>query len=245
MDVEIWTTWSGISAVLSLVACFFASRVIYNILFHPLKCVPGPFIAKITRLWLFWHDYGGNPHTKLLELHRKLGMPPLRTSNSWNDANPSSGPLVRISPNEVSINDISVSSTIYAQSNEPWVKARYHYKAFQSSTAYSIFTELDPVVHAKHLKLLNPSFSHAKIAKSQSLLYSYSAKLIEQMRIRTQAQEGGIGAIGLSDAFRSFALDVVTDWTFGQSTNCMETFESPMFEIFEAAAESVIYVRLV
>ncbi|KAI1512727.1 hypothetical protein A1F96_08146 [Pyrenophora tritici-repentis] len=136
------------------------------------------------------------------------------------------GPLVRISPNEVFINDNSASSTIYARSNEPWVKARYHCKAFQSSTAYSIFTELDPVVHAKHLKLLNPSFSHAKIAKSQSLLYSYSTKLIEQMRIWTQAHEGGVGAIGLSDAFRGFALDVVTDWTFGQSTKCMKTFDA-------------------
>ncbi len=46
---------------------------IYNIYFHPLRAVPGPFLAKISRWWLFALEMRGNPHTEILELHQKYG----------------------------------------------------------------------------------------------------------------------------------------------------------------------------
>lgn len=51
--------------------------------------------------------------------------------------------------------------------------------------------------------------------------------------------------IGLLAALRSLALDIVTDWTFGRPTKSLQDgFESDLFEIFDTAAESVIYVSL-
>lgn len=135
---------------------------------------------------------------------------------------------------------MAANTTIYSQT-DPWVKPPYHYKAFQSSPAYSIFTELDPTTHSNHLKLLAPSFSHAKVTGRESLLHDYCDKLIAEMRKRVELNEW----IGLLAALRSFALDIVTDWTFGRPTNALGNgFESEMFEIFDIAAESVIYVRL-
>lgn len=207
-------------AGLGLIFAVVGVRCFYNIFFHPLHRIPGPFFAKLTRLWLFWHDFGGNPHTKIRALHQKLG------------------PLVRISPNEVSVDDVAANTIIYSQT-DPWVKPPYHYKAFQSSPAYSIFTELDPATHSKHLKVLAPSLSHAKVTGRESLLYDYCNKLIVEMRKRVEIDE----YIGLLAALRSFALDIVTDWTFGHPTKSLEEgFESELFEIFDIAAESVIYV---
>lgn len=48
-------------------------RSVYNVFFHPLRRVPGPFLAKLSRLWLFYHDWHGNPHNRIRDLHRKLG----------------------------------------------------------------------------------------------------------------------------------------------------------------------------
>lgn len=215
-------TWSVVQVTVVLLAAAISVRSFYNIFFHPIRHVPGPFLAKLTRLWLFWHDFGGNPHTTIRSLHQKLG------------------PVVRISPNEVSIDDVAANATIYSQM-DPWVKPAYHYKAFQSSLAYSIFTELDPATHSNHLKLLAPSFSLANVASQQSMLYNYCEKLVKGMREKVEIDE----QVGFVSAFRSFALDVVTDWTFGSPTKSLENgFESDLFEIFDIAAESVIYVSL-
>lgn len=33
--------------------------VVYNLYFHPLKGIPGPFLARISRWWLFVLEIGG------------------------------------------------------------------------------------------------------------------------------------------------------------------------------------------
>ena len=41
--------------------------------FHALASIPGPFLCKISKLWLAYKTYGGKQHLYLLELHRKYG----------------------------------------------------------------------------------------------------------------------------------------------------------------------------
>lgn len=160
------------------------------------------------------------------------------------------GPLVRISPNEVSVDDVDANNVIYAQNN-PWVKPAYHYKAFRSSPEYSIFTELDPSTHAAHARLLAPAFSQARVAApdAQRLVWDKCNAMVQGMRRHMAAErrrEDGSSTstvtVGLNRAFRSFALDVVTTWTFGHCADSLPSFHSELFEIFDAAAESVIYV---
>lgn len=47
---------------------------VYNVFFHSLSAIPGPFFAKISRWWLFKLEMRGNPHMEILDLHRKYGM---------------------------------------------------------------------------------------------------------------------------------------------------------------------------
>ncbi|KAK1848829.1 cytochrome P450 4A10 [Colletotrichum chrysophilum] len=206
----------------------------YNILLHPLKGIPGPFAAKVSRLWLFYWDYSGNPHRHIRDLHAKFG------------------PLVRISPNEVSIDDVKANNIIYSQTN-PWLKPHYHYKAFQSSKAYSIFTELDPEVHAAHLRLIAPAFSHARITgvDAQNMLWEKCCLMIEAIN-RNMGQINSndekpkhpqAAEVCLTKMFRSLSLDVVTEWTFGQCANSLKSFHSDLFEVFDVAAESVIFFQ--
>ncbi|TLD33516.1 hypothetical protein PspLS_00244 [Pyricularia sp. CBS 133598] len=138
---------------------------------------------------------------------------------------------------------------IYSQTN-PWVKPAYHYKAFQSSAAYSIFTELDPGTHAAHLRLLAPVFAQSRVtaADAQHLLWEKSNALISGIRDRNcnriAEKEGCSDAtVSLVQVFRSYALDIVTTWTFGRCAESLETFESDLFHVFDVAAESVIYFQ--
>lgn len=64
-----------------------AAYIVYLRCFHPLADHPGPFWASLTNLWSFHLSLKGNWPHRLDELHLQYG------------------PIVRIAPNEVAIND--------------------------------------------------------------------------------------------------------------------------------------------
>lgn len=74
-------------AALVLFSSLYSASALYSIFLHPLRRVPGPFIAKFTELWRTSKYARGNWHNDILHLHSKYG------------------PVVRIAPNEVSIVD--------------------------------------------------------------------------------------------------------------------------------------------
>lgn len=59
---------------LAALALWVVGQCVYNVFFHPLRGIPGPMLAGISRWWLFWLEWKGNPHVEILELHRKYGM---------------------------------------------------------------------------------------------------------------------------------------------------------------------------
>jgi hypothetical protein len=46
---------------------------IYNVLFSPMRKVPGPFWARITKLWEFYAVLRGRSHEDYISLHNKYG----------------------------------------------------------------------------------------------------------------------------------------------------------------------------
>lgn len=69
--------------------------VIYSLFLDPLRKVPGPFLARWSRLWIIYHSRAGDMHTKMMALHKQYGK------------------LVRTAPNEVSVADPAALKTIY------------------------------------------------------------------------------------------------------------------------------------
>ena len=88
-----WELSTG-SFALILVGSFTAYCVIQFIL-DPLRDIPGPFLARFTRLWYFFAIYKGDFELANIGLHKKYG------------------PIVRIAPNEYSIDDFEAAKTIY------------------------------------------------------------------------------------------------------------------------------------
>lgn len=84
MAVDLLRTTSMLLLALLVVVL---ANVLFRICFHPLAKIPGPRLAKITRLWQSWRYYRGTWHDDILQLHGRYG------------------PLVRIAPNEVSFVD--------------------------------------------------------------------------------------------------------------------------------------------
>lgn len=82
------------SLVILLVGLLFF-RVLYNLFFHPLRKIPGPFLARSSELWRAIRYFRGTWHDDILELHKTYGQ------------------VVRISPGEVSFTSPEAIKAIY------------------------------------------------------------------------------------------------------------------------------------
>lgn len=84
-------------AALSLYA---VSRTLYDAYATPLRDIPGPWLAKFTRFWLFRAINTRKYQHINIDLHRKYG------------------PIVRIAPNEYSIDELEAAQIIYRSKDQ-------------------------------------------------------------------------------------------------------------------------------
>jgi uncharacterized membrane protein len=86
----------------SLVLLFSSIFILYFLLQYtldPLRDIPGPFLTRFTRWWYFFEIYKGSFEVTNVGLHKKYG------------------PIVRIAPNEYSIDDVEAARLIYGHGN--------------------------------------------------------------------------------------------------------------------------------
>lgn len=97
--LNILTNYNPALTILVLIVLTITTTTLVSILyqahFSPLSKIPGPFLAKYSRLWLAYHGFKGDFHTLLVELHETYGD------------------LVRIGPDELSVADVEAVRKIY------------------------------------------------------------------------------------------------------------------------------------
>ncbi|KAG7291092.1 hypothetical protein NEMBOFW57_001102 [Staphylotrichum longicolle] len=147
--------------------------------------------------------------------------------------------MLRISPNEVSFNDIDASGIIYAQTSK-FEKAHYFYRAFEDQ-APNLFTIRDRQEHAQDKRLISHAFSRANIVLHQEFIYTKAAYLMD--RIAQRVKDGQ--TIPLFPAFRCLTLDTISEFAFGKTTGALqsEKFESEIFEAIDKATDSVPFFQ--
>lgn len=59
--------------VLGLIAAFFVSQIVYDVFFSPLKSIPGPFLARLTRFWELYVLRHGHSHMEFVRQHEQHG----------------------------------------------------------------------------------------------------------------------------------------------------------------------------
>lgn len=98
-------TLGPLSLFLSLAGIYVAYTIL-TVVFDPCCRVPGPVLARFTRLWYLWKVYQGKFERVNIELHKQYG------------------PIVRIAPNTFSLDDIQAAKDIYGHGNA-FVKVYY------------------------------------------------------------------------------------------------------------------------
>jgi cytochrome P450 len=149
--------------------------------------------------------------------------------------------MLRISPNEVSINDSEASSIIYGQTSK-FEKSKYFYHAFEDQ-APNLFTIRDLQKHAENKSLISHAFSRANIMQCAGSIYDKSYYLMDRF---TRSAKGG-QKIPLFSAFRCMTLDTISEFAFGKSAGALHLgdYKSVVFEAIDKATRSVPFVSII
>ncbi|KAI1122292.1 cytochrome P450 [Nemania abortiva] len=139
--------------IASLPITFGIVLALYRLFFHPLARFPGPKLAAITRWYEAYYDViqNGQYTFKIAKMHKEYG------------------PIVRISPHELHVNDPLFFDVIYRQEGR-WDKYAWIVDAF-TARGSTIFVA-DHAVHKARRQPLSPFFSKARVATQQEMLQS-------------------------------------------------------------------------
>lgn len=130
------------------------------------------------------------------------------------------GPIIRINPEEIHVNDFSFYPTLYTGYSERRDKWFWSMKMFGNTKA--TFTTIPHDLHRRRRAALNPSFSKAAVTRLEPEI----RHLVNQLCRRIEEFKGTGQPVDLGLAFAALTADVVTKYSFG---NCYKCLEAPDF----------------
>ncbi|EXJ95644.1 hypothetical protein A1O1_00766 [Capronia coronata CBS 617.96] len=206
--------------VTSLVVVYFVyllGLVVYRLYFHPLAKYPGPKYAAISR----WHEFyyevvkKGQFTFKIQELHKQYG------------------PIVRIVPDELHIQDSEFYDTVYTKAGRV---DKYDWMAGRFGCDTSVFTTGPDELHRIRRGALNPLFSRARIVDLQTIIRTKIDILLD--RIREFQRDNKV--LPINRAFMALTGEVVMEYCFSISYGHLKlpNFEKTLHEPFMAASIS-------
>ncbi|KAH8824004.1 cytochrome P450 [Flagelloscypha sp. PMI_526] len=143
---------------------------------YQIRHIPGPRLAKFSYLWLTQSVIQGRKTSAVSDAHKKYG------------------PMVRISPREVSIATPEAMDTIYAHGNKMTKSNFYH--AFQLVSIDSIFNTTDRTRHARKRKMMSHAFSSKSLQDMEPHIHTFVDQLFTHFDRFLSPQSGIEGGEG-------------------------------------------------
>ncbi|KAF9894659.1 hypothetical protein FE257_006547 [Aspergillus nanangensis] len=175
-------------AIATAFALYGISLVIYRLYFHPLAGFPGPSIAAATGWYEFYYDVvkSGQYIYKIEEMHKKYG------------------PIIRINPYEIVINDPDFYNDVYVAGNTRQTNIWPRYRTGMGYDGSHTMTE-GHELHRRRRKPLEPFFSRLGIDKMEPMIIDES-KLLND---RLTGLKGSGNVVRLDHVFTAFAGDMI------------------------------------
>ncbi|KAH8812835.1 cytochrome P450 [Xylogone sp. PMI_703] len=169
---------NSLPIIVGVLLLYYFVWIIYTRLFHPLRDIPGPFWASISRILIGVHVLRGDSERVQRGLHKKFGA----CCRVYDTDIPSfSGPFVRIAPNEVAISDPDAIRVIYSI-NSGFTKVAlfpchicdltdfYIPFATKISPHGDHFAHIDEHLHAQRRRFVNGIYSMSTILESEAYI---------------------------------------------------------------------------
>ncbi|KAB8278609.1 putative benzoate 4-monooxygenase cytochrome P450 [Aspergillus minisclerotigenes] len=178
--------------LLSLALVALIALLAYRVYFHPLAHIPGPPLARVTYLYEWYYDlYRSGQFTfQLKDLHRKYG------------------PVIRINPDEVHIDDPDFFDQVFNQTNGRAEKPLRVAEAFGPYPA-TIGTQSHGL-HRLRRSALNPFFSKQSVNELVPVMWRPINIL--RRRLHQAAQTGEM--LNMKYIYAAVTLDIINAYCF-------------------------------
>ncbi|KAJ5157810.1 cytochrome P450 [Penicillium canariense] len=164
--------------------------VIYQCFFSPLAGFPGPFWAKLTKLYRAYISLRGNAHRDFIALHRKYGN------------------IVRVAPNELSIADPKAFREIYKAGNKFHKAAAYN--VVQGTRSFDLVGQRNENIHSEQRRLVARAYSMDSMVYLEPKVNLVISQMVEQLdNISGQTIDLGLW-------LQLFAFDVIGAISFSK-----------------------------
>ncbi|TGJ87545.1 hypothetical protein E0Z10_g1202 [Xylaria hypoxylon] len=173
----------------------FTSAIVYRQYFHRLRYFPGPWEAKITKLWHVWKCRGGQNHLFIDELHHKYGS------------------IIRTGPEELTIIDPSAPRVLDGPGNTCEKAVWYDFLLPE----VAVNTTRSKKHHDIRRRIWDKGFSAKALSAYERRVINYTEALTSQ--IDQISREGE--AVVVTDWFYWYAFDVIGDVAFSKSFNML------------------------
>ncbi|KAK7186865.1 benzoate 4-monooxygenase cytochrome p450 [Paraphaeosphaeria sporulosa] len=197
---------------------FWVVRAIYRLFFHPLSRYPGSKVAAVSKPWYEWYwnfHHKGMLVFEIERLHERLG------------------PVVRIGPNDLHINDPEVFREM--------TKVGCHFT--KDPEFYSFITfpgtsigEVDPNLHKIRRQVLTPAFSPQRVQYLAPMVKNKVDRLLERFNsFASQSQP-----VNMFKASKAFTMDIISDIVLGKELGCIDNpeFKNQFIEYLHASFAS-------
>ncbi|KAI1323675.1 cytochrome P450 [Xylariaceae sp. FL0255] len=198
---------SLLSTAISLIASYWPIlltltvilRALYKRYASPLRTIPGPFLASITRLHKFFSTLSEHTNYDHIALHQTYG------------------PLVRIAPNEISSSSPKMAREILAAGRR-FYKTDF-YGVFPPPENPDIFTETREDVHAVKKKVANVCYSMTAMSRLTPFIDDTIDVLVDKMSgfcSSSENQGKPLIPFDLGNWLHYFAFDVLGEVAFSR-----------------------------
>ncbi|KAL4744633.1 hypothetical protein BDW72DRAFT_199403 [Aspergillus terricola var. indicus] len=173
---------------------FHLAKCIYNLFFHPLSHIPGPWLAAATYLPEFYHDVvrGGRYTRQIQQMHEQYG------------------PIVRINPHELHCNDHRFINEIYASGTRKRDKP-VHQVTGSEAAVHATFSTIDHDIHRMRRNALAKFFSRAQVLRLEPTVRGLAERLCDKMLRTEKGRPFHVGA-----AYSQFGADVISGYCLGE-----------------------------
>ncbi|KAG0650454.1 Cytochrome P450 monooxygenase orf6 [Hyphodiscus hymeniophilus] len=225
----------GIS--ISVLICF-VLLAIYRLYLSPYAAFPGPKLAALTHWYTFYYDVtkGGQYIYKIEQLHKIYGKRQSFLSFMLLLTLMAPGPVLRISPDEVHINDPDFYDILFSNGKRDkpptWAAAFGNPGSMFSTTPHNL--------HRVRRSALSPYFSPASVRRLEPLIQDDISRLIAIFRRYQKSAE----PIPLKAAFAALTSDIITESCFATQENYIEAsdFNAIVLVASEGATDNLHFV---
>ncbi|RAL03462.1 cytochrome P450 [Aspergillus ibericus CBS 121593] len=157
--------------------------------------IPGPWLARYTRLWYIWQMVKGDFQYTNIKLHRRFGK------------------VVRIAPGWYSLNDVDALKAIYAHGSQ-FTKSEW-YEAWNFSPSpddHNLFSVRNPTHHSDARRKVASMYSMSAMVSYEP----YVNDCIRRFFVQLDSLSNTSSTMDLGHWLQCFAFDTISDITYGE-----------------------------